>query len=177
MEIVFLGTGGGRFVLVKQLRWTGGFRINSPSANIHVDPGPGALTHSHSLKQDPLKLDAIIVTHYHIDHCSDAAVLIEGMTDYAIISNVDPYEDDPKQILEDIAVSSEKFGKIRDQNLFVIEDRRLGIRKALSLAKANDVVLITGKGAEQSIVIGGKRSSWDDRKVVREELKLITTHD
>src|SRR3989344_4798176 len=99
------------------------------------------------------------------------------MADYVIVSNVDPYEDDPKQILEDIAVSSEKFGKIRDQNLFVIEDRRLGIRKALSLAKANDIVLITGKGAEQSIVIGGKRSSWDDRQVVREELKsLPPTH-
>jgi len=93
------------------------------------------------------------------------------MADYVIVSNVDPYEDDPKQILENIAVSSEKFGKIRDKNLFVIEDRRLGIRKALSLAKANDIVLITGKGAEQSIVIGGKRSSWDDRQIVREELK------
>ncbi|MDP3988782.1 MAG: hypothetical protein Q8P93_00920, partial [bacterium] len=75
--------------------------------------------------------------------------------------------------LEDIAISSEKFGKIREQNLFVIEDRRLGIRKALSLAKANDIVLITGKGAEQSIVIGGKRSSWDDRKVVKEELRSL----
>ena len=94
------------------------------------------------------------------------------MADYAIVSNVDPYEDDPKQILEDIAVSAEKFGKMRDQNLFVIEDRRLGIRKALSLAKANDIVLITGKGAEQSIVIGGKRLAWDDRKIVREELNL-----
>ncbi len=93
------------------------------------------------------------------------------MADYVIVSNVDPYEDDPKQILEDIAVSSEKFGKIRSQNLFVIEDRRLGIRKALSLAKADDIVLITGKGAEQSIVIGGKRLFWDDRQVVREELK------
>jgi len=95
------------------------------------------------------------------------------MADYVIVSNVDPYEDDPKQILEDIAVESEKFGKIRDQNLFVIEDRRSGIKMALSLAKVDDIVLITGKGAEQSIVIGGKRSAWDDRQVVREELKSI----
>ncbi len=93
------------------------------------------------------------------------------MAEYVIVSNVDPYEDDPKQIVEDIAVSSEKFGKIRGQNLFVIEDRRLGIRKALSLAKADDLVLITGKGAEQSMVIGGQRLPWDDRQVVREELK------
>ena len=99
--------------------------------------------------------------------------LAAKMADYVIASNVDPYDDDPKQILEDIAVSSEKFGKIRNQNLFVVEDRRSGIKKALSLAKENDVVLITGKGAEQSIVISGKRSAWDDRQVVREELKLF----
>jgi UDP-N-acetylmuramoyl-L-alanyl-D-glutamate--2,6-diaminopimelate ligase len=99
--------------------------------------------------------------------------LAAKMADYVVVSNVDPYEDDPKQILEDIAVSSEKFGKVRNKNLFVIEDRRLGIKRALLLAKANDVVLITGKGAEQSIVIDGKRSAWDDRSVVKEELKLL----
>jgi UDP-N-acetylmuramoyl-L-alanyl-D-glutamate--2,6-diaminopimelate ligase len=99
--------------------------------------------------------------------------LAAKMADFVIVSNVDPYDDDPKQILEDIAIASEKFGKIRNQNLFVIEDRRLGIRKSLSLAKTNDIVLITGKGAEQSIVIGGKRFAWDDREVVREELKQI----
>ena len=103
--------------------------------------------------------------------------LAAKMADYVIVSNVDPYEDDPKQILEDIAVSSEKFGKTRNQNLFVSEDRRLGIRKALSLAKADDIVLITGKGAEQSIVIGGKRSFWDDRQVVREELRSLSPAD
>lgn len=99
--------------------------------------------------------------------------LAAKMADCVIVSNVDPYEDDPKQILEDIAIPSEKFGKVRGQNLFVIEDRKSGIQKALSLAKADDIVLITGKGAEQSIVIGGKRSSWDDRKVVREELRSL----
>jgi len=93
------------------------------------------------------------------------------MADYVVVSNVDPYEDDPKQILEDIATVAEKFGKTRDKNLFVIEDRREGIRKALALAKKSDIVLITGKGAEQSIIIGGVRSWWDDRTVTREELK------
>ncbi len=93
--------------------------------------------------------------------------------DFVIVSNVDPYEDDPREICEDIAVAAEKFGKIREQNLFVIEDRRQGIKKALSLASQNDVVLITGKGSEQSIVIDGRRYPWDDRVVVREELRNI----
>lgn len=92
---------------------------------------------------------------------------------FVIVSNVDPYEDDPKEICGDIAKVVEKFGKVVNENLFVIEDRREGIRKALSLASKNDVVLITGKGAEQSIIIGGKSYPWDDRIVVREELNKI----
>jgi UDP-N-acetylmuramoyl-L-alanyl-D-glutamate--2,6-diaminopimelate ligase len=104
--------------------------------------------------------------------------LAANMADYVIVSNVDPYEDDPKQILEDIAMSCEQFGKIRGQNLFVIEDRREGIKKSLQLAKPHDIVLITGKGAEQSIIVDGKRTAWDDRTVVREELKLLSlNHD
>ena len=96
--------------------------------------------------------------------------IVAKKADFVIVSNVDPYEDDPKEICEDIAIAAEKFGKTRDKDLFVILDRREGIRKALSLANNNDVVLITGKGSEQSIVIGGKRYPWDDRVVVREEL-------
>ncbi|MEM4358950.1 MAG: MBL fold metallo-hydrolase [Candidatus Bilamarchaeaceae archaeon] len=84
MEIVFLGTGGGRINLIRQVRWTGGFRINSTAANIHVDPGPGALLRSNQMKENPLKLDAIIVTHGHIDHCNDANVMIEAMSNYAL---------------------------------------------------------------------------------------------
>ena len=95
------------------------------------------------------------------------------LADYLIVSNVDPYEDDPTEIVEDIAVVAEKFGKVRNKDLFVIEDRRAGINKALSLAREGDVVLITGKGAEQSIIIGGKSIPWDDRDVVREELNKI----
>lgn len=95
------------------------------------------------------------------------------LADYMVVSNVDPYEDDPQEILEDIATVAEKFGKARNKDLWVIEDRREGIAKALELAQKNDIVLITGKGAEQSIIIGGKASPWDDRAVIREELKKI----
>ncbi|MBI4120291.1 MAG: UDP-N-acetylmuramoyl-L-alanyl-D-glutamate--2,6-diaminopimelate ligase [Parcubacteria group bacterium] len=91
--------------------------------------------------------------------------------DVVIVSNVDPYDDDPRQILEDIAAAAERSGKSRDTNLFVIEDRRLGIVRALELARSGDIVLITGKGAEQSMIIKGHRLEWDDREVVREEIR------
>jgi len=83
-EIVFLGTGGGRINLLKQLRRTGGFRINSESANIHVDPGPGALSSSIHFKENVLDLDVLVVTHAHIDHCNDANIIIEGISRHAL---------------------------------------------------------------------------------------------
>ncbi len=95
------------------------------------------------------------------------------LADYVIVSNVDPYEDDPTPIMEDIAVAAVAVGKVRDKDIFLVEDRRAGIAKALSLAHGGDLVAITGKGAEQSIVIGGKKLPWDDRNVVKEELKKL----
>lgn len=95
------------------------------------------------------------------------------MADYVIVSTTDPYEEDPIKILEDIVLTAEKFGKARGQNLFLIEDRREGIKKAISLARVGDIVLITGKGAEQTMIVGKKSLPWDDRAVAKEELRNI----
>jgi UDP-N-acetylmuramoyl-L-alanyl-D-glutamate--2,6-diaminopimelate ligase len=99
--------------------------------------------------------------------------IVGEKADYVVVSNVDPYDDDPVEIIEDIARGVRRAGKIDNKNLFLIEDRREGIAKALSLAKKNDLVFITGKGAEQSIVIGSKSFPWDDRQVVKEELNKL----
>ncbi len=99
--------------------------------------------------------------------------VVAHKADIAYVTNVDPYEDDPKIILEDIAQTAEKFGKVRNTNLFVIEDRTEAITHAISNAKAGDIILVTGKGAEQSMIIGGKSIAWDDRKVVEQVLLNI----
>lgn len=91
--------------------------------------------------------------------------------DYVIITNEDPYDDDPKTIIDQVAAGAQKAGKKINKDLFKILDRRQAIRKALSLTSKGDIVLITGKGSEQAIcVAGGKKIPWDDREVVREEL-------
>jgi len=79
-EIIFLGTGGGRFATITQKRRTAGIRIISDSLNLHLDPGPGALVHSINEGLDPQKINAIFVSHCHPDHYTDAEVLIEAMT-------------------------------------------------------------------------------------------------
>ena len=79
-EIIFLGTGGGRFATITQKRRTAGIRIISDSLNLHLDPGPGTLVHSINEGLNPQKINAIFVSHCHPDHYTDAEVLIEAMT-------------------------------------------------------------------------------------------------
>lgn len=80
LSIHFLGTGGGRFTTITQLRRTAGIRLINGEDNIHVDPGPGALVYSNWARLNPQKLGAIFVTHCHPDHYTDAEVMIEAMT-------------------------------------------------------------------------------------------------
>mgnify|MGYP001558157702 CR=1 FL=1 len=95
--------------------------------------------------------------------------------DVVVVANEDPYDDDPKLIIDEVAAGAISAGKVPNENLFKIEDRREAIKKALALARENDVVLITGKGCEQAIcVAGGEKIKWDDRKVVREEIASLT---
>lgn len=79
-NLLFLGTGGGRFVTSTQRRRTAGIRIMSDGVNLHLDPGPGALVYSIQSGCDPQKLNGIVVSHCHPDHYTDAEVLIEAMT-------------------------------------------------------------------------------------------------
>ncbi len=102
---------------------------------------------------------------------SEMGVAAAELADYVVVSNVDPYDDPPMEIIEDIASAVEAEGKVRNENLFTIEDRREGIKKALSLAATDDIVLITGKGAEQSMLIAGEEIKWDDRKITKELLR------
>jgi len=87
---------------------------------------------------------------------------------YVIVTNEDPYDDDPEIIIDQVALGAEQAGKKNNKDLFKILDRRQAIQKALSLAQKNDIVLITGKGSEQAICsAGGEKIPWDDRAVVR----------
>jgi len=80
--IKFLGTGGSRFVVAKQLRSSGGVFIKYNGLNIILDPGPGTLVRCNRSKPpiDVTKLDAILLSHLHIDHSNDVNILIDGMT-------------------------------------------------------------------------------------------------
>ena len=93
--------------------------------------------------------------------------------DKIIITNEDPYDEDPRQILSMIKSGISK-SKFPIPNFYEILDRREAIRKSLTLAKPGDTVIITGKGCEPWIcVANGKKIPWDDREIVREETREI----
>src|SRR3989304_5488687 len=80
LELVLLGTGGGRFATITQKRRTGGIRLFYDKLNVHLDPGPGALVYSLEARLDPQKVNGILISHCHPDHYNDAEVFIEAMT-------------------------------------------------------------------------------------------------
>ncbi len=91
--------------------------------------------------------------------------IAEEYCDHVILTNEDPYEEDPRAIVEAMAEGMEKKPDI-------IMDRREAIARALSLAGAGDAVLITGKGTDPYIMeANNTKSPWSDAQVVREELR------
>ena len=80
--IKFLGTAGARFVMIKQLRASGGLWLSVDGTNLAIDPGPGALVRclNSKPKLEPATLDGILLTHKHLDHSGDVNAMIEAMT-------------------------------------------------------------------------------------------------
>ncbi|PIY68568.1 UDP-N-acetylmuramoyl-L-alanyl-D-glutamate--2,6-diaminopimelate ligase [Candidatus Roizmanbacteria bacterium CG_4_10_14_0_8_um_filter_39_9] len=88
---------------------------------------------------------------------------------YANISYIteeDYRTEDPQKIADEIGAG---FGK---KHYFIELDREIAIQKAISSAKPNDVVIITGKGHEKSLCRGKTEHPWDDVLITKKILKL-----
>lgn len=85
-----------------------------------------------------------------------------------IVTTDDPWDDDPKDISERVMSGAILAGKRVGHNLLEIPDRKSAIGKAIQMAESGDLVLITGKGAEQFIAgANGAKIPNDDRVEAR----------
>lgn len=118
--------------------------------------------------------------------------IVDEYADIIILTNEDPYYEDPQRILDEIEKGITFFsptspargevaslrvegvgGKVKNETYFRIFDRREAIAKALTLAEKGDTVVITGKGAEETMYTKGKMVPWNDKRVVGEVLENL----
>ena len=87
-------------------------------------------------------------------------------SDFIVLTDEDPRGEDPMNIIEEIergVFASPRGGAFRrDENLFLVPDRPAAIRRALSLAEAGDVVLLLGKGHENTVIYADRVVPFDE---------------
>jgi UDP-N-acetylmuramyl-tripeptide synthetase len=90
-----------------------------------------------------------------------------------ILTNEDPYGERPQKILKEIEKGILEY-KTPNVNHQLIFNRQGAIKEALGLARHGDTVIITGKGSEPWMCVAdGKKISWDDRKIVKQEMEKL----
>ena len=92
-------------------------------------------------------------------------------SDIVILADEDPRGEDSLELLEMIAAGCPE--KKRGEELFIIPDRPSAIKKAFSLAGKNDVVLLLGKGHENSIIFKDRTMPYDEETTARKLLKTL----
>lgn len=93
-----------------------------------------------------------------------------SLADWTILTSDNPRSEDPLAIISDIEKGIKKTGEKKYE---IQPDRKKAIKKALSLGKKGDYILVAGKGHENYQIIGDKIIPFNDRQVIREILQMM----
>lgn len=88
------------------------------------------------------------------------------LVDLAIITSDNPRTEDPEKIISDILKGAQEL----DKPFLVVENRREAIARAMREAKADDVIVLCGKGHETYQIIGTEKTHLDEREEVAKNL-------
>ena len=97
--------------------------------------------------------------------------IVARYADFVVVTNDDVFHEDPEQIITEIVAGIKN--KKENESFWIIPDRRAAIAKALQLAQPDDLIAVTGMGAEETMVIGDQKIPWNDRAVILEELAKL----
>ncbi len=99
----------------------------------------------------------------------EMGTIAEQYCDHIILTNEDPYDEDPQKIVDEMA-----RGISKKETLSIIMDRRTAIKTAMEMATEGGYVLISGKGTDPYIMgPNGTREVWSDAAVVKELLEEL----
>ena len=90
--------------------------------------------------------------------------------DLTILTAEDPRTEALEDILAEMAEAARQAGGVEGQNFWRVPDRGAAIRKAVQMAQPGDLVIVCGKGHEQSMCFGKTEIAWDDRQALRAAL-------
>lgn len=85
-----------------------------------------------------------------------------NLSDFAVITSDNPRSEEPFKIIEDI------LSGISKDNYMVVENRKEAIRKAIEMAKMDDVIVVAGKGHEDYQILKDKTIHFDEREIIAE---------
>ncbi len=99
---------------------------------------------------------------------AEAAAKFADMT---ILTAEDPRTESLDSILHMMAEGCRAAGGVEEEDFIRIADRGRAIYEACQMAKPGDLVMVCGKGHEQSMCFGTIEYPWDDRDALRSALK------
>jgi UDP-N-acetylmuramoyl-L-alanyl-D-glutamate--2,6-diaminopimelate ligase len=93
------------------------------------------------------------------------------LADFSILTAEDPRTESLNGILDEMAAGMLGKGAQEETDFIRVPDRGEAIMRACQMAKAGDIVLVCGKGHEQSMCFGTIEHPWDDRDALRAALR------
>lgn len=94
--------------------------------------------------------------------------IVAGTCDLTIVTDEEPYTENPRVIMEAVLQGALQTGKRKGIEIELVEDRYAAIETAVSRARENDIVVVTGMGNFQTRAMNHGKIPWDERTVVRE---------
>lgn len=94
--------------------------------------------------------------------------IVAEHTDLAIVTDEEPYSEDPMTIMAAVLFGAKQTNKKMDKDLFLIADRYKAIEYAIQQAKPGDTVVVTGMGNFTTRSLNKGPIPWDEREIVRE---------
>ena len=94
-------------------------------------------------------------------------------SDVLIITEDDSRDEDPEEIAKEFIKGAEEAGMVEGKNVVFEPDRKTAIERAVRLARADDLVLILGKGHEKTILRKDGAHAFEDLKVTKKAIEKL----